>query len=250
MMAAGTPATTMALRRYYVTRLARSRPQLLALTTEDLAVWLGEGEWSPNTRKSARAALRAFYGWAVDAGHLEASPAHRLPPVRTPRAKARPTPERAYRAALDVADPRSRLVLELAARVGLRRGEIARVRVEDVEADLVGHSLRVKGKGGHVRIVPLPEDLAEQLLAHRAGWVFPSPRGGHITPNHLARVVRPYLGHGIHSLRHRCGTVAYAATRDLRAVQELLGHARPETTAGYVQVPDDAVRAAMRAAAA
>lgn len=54
----------------------------------------------------------------------------------------------------------------------------------------------------------------------------------------------------MHTLRHRCATVAYAKTRDLRAVQELLGHAKPETTAIYTAVPDDAVRDAMRAAAA
>jgi integrase len=108
------------------------------------------------------------------------------------------------------------------------------------------------GKGGHVRLVPLPDDLVAQLLEHGPGWVFPSPYGGHLTPHHLAKCASAHLpaGIGLHSLRHRCGTVAYAATRDLRAVQELLGHSRPETTAGYVQVPDDAVRAAMRAAAA
>ena len=57
-------------------------------------------------------------------------------------------------------------------------------------------------------------------------------------------------GYSTHTLRHRCATTAYAATRDLRAVQELLGHAKPETTAGYVRVPDNAMRAAVMAAAA
>ena len=57
-------------------------------------------------------------------------------------------------------------------------------------------------------------------------------------------------GASTHSLRHRAATAAYAGTRDLRAVQELLGHSRPETTAGYVLVPGGAVRAAMMAAAA
>jgi len=135
---------------------------------------------------------------------------------------------------------------------GLRRGEIARCRVEDVEPDLVGRSLRVVGKGGHVRVVPLPDDLADQLLGRGEGWVFPSPAGGHLTPHHLAKIASAYLPPGValHSLRHRCASTAYAATRDLRAVQELLRHSRPETTAGYVQVPDDAVRRAMLAAAA
>lgn len=52
-----------------------------------------------------------------------------------------------------------------------------------------------------------------------------------------------------HTLRHRFATVSYAGTRDLLAVQELLGHSRPETTRGYVQLPQDALRAAVAAAA-
>lgn len=252
MTAGGVPTTTVRLRRYYVQRLQRRHKDLLELTVDDLAGWLAAGRWSPNTRKSARSALRCFYGWAVTTGRLVESPATRLPPVRVPRAKPRPTPEPVYRSALDEADERARLVLELAGRVGLRRGEIAQVRGVDVEADLTGDSLRVVGKGGHVRTVPLPADLGERLRSYGESWVFPSPYGGHLTPHHLAKIARAYLPAGVslHTLRHRCASTAYAATRDLRAVQELLGHTRPETTAGYVLVPDDAVRAAMSAAAA
>lgn len=251
MIAGGTPATTVALRRYYVHRLEASQPQLLELDADDLAQWLAAGQWAPNTRKSARSALRCFYGWAAVTGRIATSPAHLLPAVRVPRGKPRPTPEAAYRLAIANADPRARLALMLAGRCGLRRGEIAQVHSDHVEVDLSGHSLRVKGKGGHVRMVPLPDDLALTLL-EADGWAFPSPSGGHLTPHHLAKVATAHLPAGIplHSLRHRCASTAYAATRDLRAVQELLGHSRPETTAGYVQVPDDAVRRAMSAAAA
>jgi site-specific recombinase XerD len=47
-----------------------------------------------------------------------------------------------------------------------------------------------------------------------------------------------------HTLRHRFGTVAYQATGDIRAVQELLGHASPTTTAIYTKVTDGAMRRA------
>lgn len=252
MVAGGAPKTTVALRRYYVQRLQHDCPDLLDLTVDDLSTWLAAGEWAPNTRKSARSALRSFYAWARDTGRVEVSPAHVLPAVRVPRGRPRPAPETAYRAALRASDTRAVLAVKLAGMCGLRRGEVARVKVEDVETDLVGYSLRVVGKGGHVRVVPLPELLALELLGHGSGWVFPSPRGGHLTPHHLAKVAARVLPQGVplHSLRHRCASTAYAATRDLRAVQELLGHSRPETTAGYVQVPDDAVRLAMLAAAA
>lgn len=251
MIAGAAPLTSVSLRRYYLERLNHDRPGLLELGVDDLAEWLAANDWGPNTRKSARSALRGFYGWCALTGRIEASPAHLLPTIRVPRAKPRPTPETAYRHAVASADPRARLVLMLAGRCGLRRGEIAQVHTDHVETDLSGYSLRVKGKGGHVRLVPLPDDLAHALL-EGTGWVFPAPRGGHLTPHHVAKIARAHLPAGVplHSLRHRCASTAYAATRDLRAVQELLGHSRPETTAGYVQVPDDAVRRAMSAAAA
>lgn len=254
LRAAGSPETTIALRVYYLTRLARAHQgaDLLTLDVDALAAWLAAAGWKPNTAKSARSALRSFYGWARDTGRIDVSPAHLLPAVRVPRGRPKPTPEQAYRHAVAVADPRARLAIRLAGICGLRRGEIARVRGADVEADLLGASLRIVGKGGHVRCVPLPDDLAAELRAAGDGWVFPSPAGGHLTPHHVAKIVTRYLPDGIttHSLRHRCASTAYAGTRDLRAVQELLGHARPETTAGYVLAPEDTLRAAMNAAAA
>lgn len=251
MRAAGVPSTTQTLRLHHVRRVARGvgqRPS--TLTFDHLAAWMGEQTWAPNTRRSYRASLRAFYTWATAVGYASHSPAHLLPAVSIPRAKPRPTPEVAFRMAMRSADERVRLAIMLAGVCGLRRGEVARARREDMEPDLVGQCLRVVGKGGHVRLVPLPDEVARVIARCEPGWLFPSPHGRHLTPHHLAKLVSAELPDGLtmHTLRHRCGTVAYAATRDLRAVQELLGHAKPETTAIYTEVPTDAVRAAVLAA--
>ena len=181
MRASGAPDTTVNLRRYYVTRLARTRPDLTTLTVDDLADWIGGSGWAPNTKKSARSALRCFYSWLLVTGRIRTSPAHLLPPVRVPRGRPCPTPDRVYRRALFDPDPRVRLAVRLAGQCGLRRGEVARVHSGDVEEDLLGHSLRVVGKGGHVRVVPLPVEVAGLLAAAGPGWVFPSPAGGHLT---------------------------------------------------------------------
>lgn len=254
LKAAGAPDTTIRLRIYHVNRLATEIGRTPgAVTFDQLVRWLSGKDWSPNTRRAYRSSLRSFYGWAVATGRVVESPAHLLPPVPIPRAKPRPAPEAAYREALLVADARSRLAIMLAAQCGLRRSEIARSRTDDMEADLLGWSLRVAGKGGHVRLVPLSEELAGLVHGAEAGWLFPSPRGGsHLTPHHLGKIVSRYLPGGLttHTLRHRCATISYAATHDLRAVQELLGHAKPETTMAYTQVPDASIRAAMAAAAA
>lgn len=250
---AGAPATTVEMRKYHVRRVAREVGKTPATVTfDELAGWLAAQAWAPNTRRGYRGSLRAFYSWAMATGRVRESPAHLLPPVRVPRGKPRPTPEDGYREALRRANDRETLMIMLAARLGLRRGEVARVRREDVERDLLGYALRVVGKGGHTRLVPMPDDLARMILARPEGWVFPSSHGGHLTPAYVGKMVTRLLpgAHTMHTLRHRAGTVAYASTRDLRAVQEFLGHSKPETTAIYVEVPDGAVRAAMMAAAA
>ena len=252
LKAAGRPESTIGLRTYHVRRVMRDLDRTpWEVTTEQLVTYLASKNWAAETRRAYRASLRSFYAWAQATGRRADSPAHLLPTVAVPRGLPRPTPEVYYREALRQADPRSRLMIQLAAICGLRRGEIARVRREDVESDLVGHSLRVVGKGGHVRRVPMPNPMARDVLRMPPGWLFPSPAGGHLTSHHVGKLVSQWLPQGwtTHTLRHRCATVAYASCRDLRAVQELLGHAKPETTARYTQVPVDAVRAAVTAAA-
>lgn len=252
LRASGTPASTIGQRTYHLQRLASDFPNgHRSVTFDKLTSWLAAHDWAPNTRRSYRSSLRAFWSWLLATGRAASSPAHLLPPVRIPRGQPRPAPETAYRRALGVADDRARLAILLAGACGLRRGEIARTRREDLERDLVGWALRVVGKGGHIRLVPLPAVLVREIERRPSGWLFPSSHGGHLTPHHLGKVVSRNLPGDLttHTLRHRCGTVAYAETRDLRAVQELLGHARPETTALYTAVPGESVRAAMQAAA-
>ena len=256
-LAISVPRTTIKLRLYWVGRLAKEiGPGPSAVTFEGLIAWLAAGTWGPETRRSIRASLRSFWDWMMVTGRAASSPAHLLPRVKVPRARPRPAPEADFRFALSIADRRTRLAIMLAGYCGLRRGEIARLRREDMEPDLLGHALRVVGKGGHVRMVPLPSEIVTEIGLIESWWLFASTRhyeeGRHISPAWLAKLVKRHLPQELttHTLRHRCATVAYAKTKDLRAVQELLGHTRPETTARYTLVPDSDVRAAMQAAVA
>lgn len=254
LRAAGRPDTTIELRTYHLCRIARELSDVSPwkVTVDELAEWLGSHNWAPETRRSYRASLRSYYVWAQATGRRLDSPAVLLPTVQVPRGRPRPTPEIVYREAIARATPRETLMVRLAAQCGLRRGEIATVNREAVEAVLVGYALRVLGKGSHVRLVPLPDDLATLLLMEPAGWTFSSMYGGHLTPHHVGKLVSALMPDGwtCHTLRHRAATVAHRHTHNLRAVQELLGHAKPETTARYVEMPMDEIRTAMLAAAA
>jgi site-specific recombinase XerD len=99
-----------------------------------------------------------------------------------------------------------------------------------------------------VRVLMAVRDETQTALARAlgsiAGPVFPNGAGGHLTADHVGRLIRRHLGHGAHTLRHRYATRAYAGSHDLRAVQELLGHASPTTTARYVSTGEQQLHAA------
>ncbi len=247
---AGRPATTINLRTYHVTRAARELPiELDQATEDDLAEWLAAQEWMPSTRRSYRASLVQYYRHLQRKGIRSDNPAELLPSVRVPRGLPRPAPDPVVLAALEAADPRATLAMLLAGECGLRRGELARLHTSHIEQDLFGMSLRITGKGGHTRMVPVPVGSGLEFLLRRLepGWVFPG-KDGHLTPEHMGRIVSRALPAGwtCHTLRHRFGTTVYQNTKDLRAAQELLGHARPETTAIYTQVAVNDLRAAVQ----
>lgn len=252
MKARGLRAATIELRRYHVQRAAvEIGVGPAAMSAERLIAWMARHDWKPNTRASYRASLRAFYKWAVfarDTG-IDHSPAHELPEVTVPRGKPRPTPEASYRLALRISDDRARLAVLLGGVCGLRRGEIARSRRDWMEDAIGGCVLRVVGKGGHERVFPVPEAIARLIRSRPDGYLFPSSHGGHLTPAHLGKIVKAALnGPTTHTLRHRAGTRSYnEGGRDLRATQEFLGHAKPETTAIYVGADLSGIRAWMEA---
>lgn len=248
LVAAVKSRETIYLRRTQMRRLAAwSSVGPWEVTTGDLLDWLGSQRWSRETMRSHRAAVRSFYSWARSAGYVAESPAAGLPSIRPGQPRPRPTPELTYRRALEQACGWERLALRLGAEAGLRRGEIARVHGDDLLEDLLGATLRVHGKGDKVREVPISDDLAAAVRSacrEGGGFAFPGQVEGHVSPAYLGKRVSALMPEGVttHSLRHRFATRAYGVDRDVFAVQELLGHASPETTRRYVQVPDDRLR--------
>lgn len=253
MRAASRPDTTIYLRTYHLRRLAidHADRQPWSIGLDDLLTWLAMHTWAVETRRAYRASVRSFYSWAVLAGHMTASPAALLPPIRPPRGRPRPASDRVLCDAIAGAPDRERLMLLLAGYAGLRRGEISRVHTEDLVEDIAGWSLRVTGKGGHVRVVPLTGTLTLGLKSLPPGWAFPGLHGGHLTPEHVGKLVSRRLppGWGCHTLRHRFATTLRRRDVQLDVIRELLGHARVETTLIYSEVPTAALRAAVAAAA-
>ena len=144
-----------------------------------------------------------------------------------------------------------RLAVRLASELGLRRGEVAKVRGCDLVRDLHGWSLIVHGKGGKARTVPVPESIAVEIQGHGPGWLFPGADSGHVSAEWIGRLVGRALPRGVtmHALRHSFATRAYERTGDLVAVQRVLGHESPQTTLRYLAIADETLRAVVEAVA-
>lgn len=246
---AGRSSGTVKLHRHYLRHTAARVPRPWTATTSELAAALNVGHWSPETRKSARGVLVAFYRWAVLAGHIDHNPAERLLAVTVPAGVPRPAPEDVLARALALAGDRERWMLLLAAYGGLRCAEIATVRSDR----LVGRILYVTGKGGKTRRVPILRDDLLHAIRAADGWLFPGRLDeGHLAPGTVTRLLSEALpGKWTgHTLRHRFASRSFANGTDIYTVGELLGHVKLDTTRRYTQMPDDKLLAGVAAAAA
>lgn len=248
----GAAKPTRTLRSYHLRRFAADCGKgPWSVTLRDLTDHVDRHEWAPSTVKSFRSTVREFYTWAVLEERTTHNPADRLPRVRVPSGVPRPAADEALQNALNTSDERTGLMIRLAAYAGLRCREIALVHSEDVTNSSGAWTLLVHGKGERKRHVPLPADLGAHIRSAADGWLFPGQQSGHLSAQHVSKLIsRAMPGATAHQLRHRYATRAYQlGGRDIRAVQELLGHASVSTTQVYTGVEGDALRRAAAAAA-
>lgn len=260
LSAIGRPQTTIKLRRDQLRHLARSTNIApTAITHDDLVSWFGIQQWKLETRRSYRSGIRGFFAWATETRHISIDPAKGLKQVKRDRPVPRPAPDMVWTAARLAADARVTLMLRLAGEAGLRRAEVAAVHTRDLRRGPDGAQLLVHGKGSRERVVPISAELADLIERGAAGhtggasangWLFPGQDHGHLSPAWVGTMcsrVMPDVW-SMHALRHRFATRAYRGTRNLRAVQGLLGHSSVAVTERYTAVDDNEMRDAMMAA--
>lgn len=210
----------------------------------DVAVCAQTFQSSHSARQQLRSALVA--AWTVLDRRDAPVRAVRVPPkpVGKCRALEDEPARRLERAAWNRLDLPGLAVL-IGMYAGLRRAEIAGLRWEDVEVDEHGLPMwvTVRGKRDLVADVPVHPLLAIAMRPHRRGkgWMFPGRFGDHVVPATIWDWVgRVSLDAGLrkiptHVLRHTALADANDRSHDLRAVQELARHSRPETTMLYTR---------------
>lgn len=247
-------ADTIKHRRDNLRRLARQiKPvELIHATAADLDKWQSNLRVSRSAIMTYTCHTRAFYRWLKETGRRDDDPSASLPIPQLPKRLPRPIPEKHLELAFQCASHTMTVWLALAGWCGLRAGEIARLRGDSVIDEPTGMLLRIEGKGGKERMVPVPDEVAtllRQVIVR--GPLFRSPTGKKASPNYVSSTAseffrqlgQPYV---LHQLRHRFGTEHYRLCKDIRITQELMGHSSPATTAQYIAVSQARTTKSMR----
>jgi integrase len=229
---------------------------LTEASAEDLLAWRAGLRFSPRTIANYVSHVSQFYVWAAAQGLVPANPAAGLPVPPRARLLPRPIDEEELMAVLPAAPGRIRIWLVLAGWAGLRAVEIAGLRRENVSERGPAPVILVAWnttKGPDERLVPMSAFVREELVPvlPRRGWLFPHHSGvGPVRPHVVSHQCNRFLhgcgcGATLHQLRHRFATQTYRYRRDLRVVQDLMGHRDPATTAGYAAYSEPAAAAAV-----
>ena len=237
------------------------RRALAEITTSDMRAWMArERGRGLSARSLARAlsAVKSFYAWLADAHGVESAA---VTATRGPKQKARlprPVDSDAARALIITVEAQSLepwiaardvAVVTLLYGCGLRISEALGLAWSDAP---LPETLRIAGKGGRERVVPVLSVARRAVEAYRDLCPFePGPgkplflgaRGGPLNPRHIQKTMqaaRMQLGLPAtatpHALRHSFATHLLEAGGDLRTIQELLGHASLSTTQIYTGV--------------
>jgi integrase/recombinase XerC len=227
----------------------------------------GRGPRSAASLHRMKAAVRAFFAWAVEAGVVDDNPArsirmHRLPrklPVfLTTAEKKRLLKE--LKGRTDFSTLRDRAMIEVLLGTGIRLGELAALDMDDIDLD--AKHLRVRAKGNVPQVKFIKTDLRTLLrryLAERRRHgrpemeaLFLSNRDGRLCQRQIANRLAHWLRKaGIekeltpHGLRHTFATHLYGATNDLLVVQRALGHRDVSTTQIYTHLVDGQLEEAL-----
>ena len=230
---------------FRLSTVSRAHPglDLVDLDPAAVATWQHHiGGLRPASRRAYQSTLRRFTFWALERNLISADPTGQLGRIRDPRPKQRAlTAGQMARLILVLPDERSRLIVALMYRLGLRRAEVAHLDTGDYDPGR--RRLTVTGKNDDQRTLPVPTDLAvllEHWIDGRVGPVFG------ISPSRVGRLVAGWLAAaGVkraphdrvsgHSLRHTAASDMFDRCHNPRTVQEALGHLNLATTEIYLR---------------
>jgi integrase/recombinase XerD len=257
------------IQRFCTNLQQRSKQPFQTLSREDIIDYLAtRRSHGISTRTTARelVAIKAFYRFLYERDKVASNPAVQIQSPRQwqrlPHVLTRAEVEQLLQTP-DTSTPlgkRDAALLELLYATGLRASELVGLILDDVNT--VGAYLKVRGKGGKERLIPIGEMAAVQLddyllhgrpqliRARQAATLFVNRSAVGLTRQGLWKIVKRYVRHaGItkpmspHTLRHSFATHLLEGGADLRSLQHLLGHVDISTTQIYTHIVQQRLRA-------
>ena len=217
-----------------------------SVKTAHLMVFRSSLNCSPSLINRRLSALNSFFNFLVDMELIEKNPVK--PSLRIKKVKQRvpeALTEEEIEKVLEAARERSYrdyLMVKTILQCGLRISELLSLTKENI-VDYRGRKvLRVVGKGGKERFIPLTEEFAGELLSYaqncKTERLFPLSYQG---AKYIFNRIKEKTGIELHphKLRHTFATILVDRGVDIRVIQAFLGHASPNTSARYAKVRDD-----------
>ena len=200
--------------------------------------------YKPKTFHRVISTLSSFYRFLYTQGAVVANP---LIGIDRPRIKQQEVKYLKHSQVLrlidSIPDERDKLIIRTIYATGVRVSELCNINIEDI--DFEEHTIRIRGKGDKIRIVFVDDDTLESIRKFIGnliiGPLFVGQQGKNISPRAIQHIFRHYAPVGItpHKIRHSYASELYRRSKNLRVVQENLGHTSIKTTEIYLHTDID-----------
>jgi integrase/recombinase XerC/integrase/recombinase XerD len=200
--------------------------------------------YKPKTFHRIISTLSSFYRFLYTQGAVTANP---LTGIDRPRIKQQDVKYLKHNQVLrlldSIDDPRDKLIVRTIYATGVRVSELCNMNIEDIDFD--EHTIRIRGKGDKMRTVFIDDDTRADILKFIGnrieGPVFVGQQGKNISSRAIQHIFKNYAPSGItpHKIRHSYASELYKRSKNLRVVQENLGHTSIKTTEIYLHTDID-----------
>ena len=200
--------------------------------------------YKPKTTHRIISTMSSFYRFLYSQGVITANP---MTGIERPKIKDQELRylkhSQVLRLIASIEDNRDRLIVRTIYATGVRVSELCGINIEDI--DFEDETIKVRGKGGKIRIVFVDHETLEDIsrfIGNRIeGPLFLGQQGHHISPRSVQHIFKKYAPQGItpHKIRHSYASELYRRSKNLRVVQENLGHTSIKTTEIYLHTDLD-----------
>ena len=200
--------------------------------------------YKPKTFHRIISTLSSFYRFLYTQGAVTANP---LTGIDRPRIKQQDVKYLKHNQVLrlldSIDDPRDKLIVRTIYATGVRVSELCNMNIEDIDFD--EHTIRIRGNGDKMRTVFIDDDTRADILKFIGnrieGPVFVGQQGKNISSRAIQHIFKNYAPSGItpHKIRHSYASELYKRSKNLRVVQENLGHTSIKTTEIYLHTDID-----------